>query len=212
MDTARHRNEIAALADAAISADVMSDHNCGFVSVMAKSNPNVQQDIPAAFEMYTLLSHYLNKLPFHVVTLDGADVQLTPAMLYDEAAGKVVVLISIPTQELNCIAYWIAGGIRSNKVRAMDGVLALPFSIETHDNVRYLIPEWFAAFYIGGSKDHCVPSLTLQSVTLDERFSDWVALAFARMPMFGLPCATANAAIWQKTESTIVDPKFQAAI
>lgn len=198
-DAARHRTEIADLVQAAISGDVIEDSGGGFVAVMAKSNPNVQQDIPAAFEMYTLLSHYLDKLPVHAVPLSSADVLLAPAIFYDEPAGKVVALLPVQAGELDLIAYWVAGGIRSDTVRGMAGVLALPFSVETHDDVRHLIPEWFAAFYVGGSEDHMVPSLTMRSITLDERFGDWVAVALERMQVFGLPSAAANSAIQQKT-------------
>jgi hypothetical protein len=194
-----HRTEIAALIESAIGGDVLNDSGGGFVGVMAKSNPNVMQDIPAAFEMYTLLSHYLGKLPIYSVTLSEADVLLAPSVLYDVAAKKVLVLIAVNARELDMIAYWAAGGIRSDTVRAMAGVLALPFSIETHDDTAHLIPEWFAAFYVGGNEDHCIPSLTLRSITLDERMGDWVAVALKRMPTFGLPCASASNATQHKT-------------
>ena len=198
-DATRHRSEIAGLVQAAISGDVIEDSGGGFVAVMAKSNPNVQQDIPAAFEMYTLLSHYLDKLPIHAVALSSADVLLALAIFYDEPAGKPVALLPVQAGELDLIAYWVAGGIRSDTVRGMAGVLALPFSVETHGDVRHLIPEWFAAFYVGGSEDHLVPSLTMRSITLDERFGDWVAVALERMQVFGLPNAAASGAIQQKT-------------
>lgn len=189
------RTEIRALIDAAIGGDVISDSNGGFVAVMAKGNPHVKQDIPAAFEMYTLLSYYMDSLPFSTTCLSEAEISLTPGVLFDEAAGTLVVLIPVDKGLLDAIAYWVAEGIRSNTVRAMPGILALPFSIETHDDVRHLIPEWFAAFYVDGDKGHCLPSLTFRSVTLDERFADWVAIAFERMRVFGLPCAAASEAI-----------------
>lgn len=197
-DATRLRSEISGLVQAAISSDVIADSGGGFVALMAKSNPNVQRDIPAAYEMYTLLSYYLDKLPVHAVTLVGSDVLLSPAILYDEPAGKLVALLPIQAGELDLIAYWIGQGIRSETVRGMAGVLALPFSIEAHDEVRHLIPEWFAAFYVDGCEDHCIPSLTLRSVTLDSRFGDWVAIALERMPSFGLPNDAASSAIRQK--------------
>lgn len=195
----RQRAELAALVDSAIGGDVLTDSGGGFVAVMAKGNPNIKQDIPAAFDMYALLSHFLQKLPIYAVTLEEADALLAPAVLFDEPAGRIVLLIPVEKNELDAIAFWVAEGIRSNTVRAMGGILALPFSIETHDDVRHLIPEWFAAFYVDGSEDHCIPSLTFRSVTLDERFGDWVAIAFERMRVFGLPCEAASNGIRQET-------------
>lgn len=193
-EAARHRTEISDLVQAAISGDVIEACGGGFIAVMAKSNPHVQQDIPAAFEMYTLLAHYLDKLPVHALALSSTSVLLAPAIFYDEPAGKLVALLPVQAGELDLIAYWVAGGIRSSTVRGMAGVLALPFSVEGHDNVRHLIPEWFAAFYVDGSEDHMVPSLTMRSITLDERFGDWVTVALERMEIFGLPSAAAHRA------------------
>jgi hypothetical protein len=198
-DADHQRAEIVQLIDAAIGGDVLTNSGGGFLAVMATSNSYVQQDIPAASEMYTLLAHYITSLPLYAVTLQGADVLLSPAVLYDEPAGKLVALLPIKEQELDLIAYWAAGGIRSDTVRAMKGLLALPFSIEVRDDVRHLIPEWFAAFYVNGSEEHCVPTLTLRSITQDERFGDWVAVALERMQVFGLPCDSASNAIHQKT-------------
>jgi hypothetical protein len=193
----RHRSDIASLIQAAIGGDVIDNSDGGFVAVMAKGNPNVRQDIPAAFEMYTVLSHYLDKLPLYEVAF-SADLLLTPAIFYDEQSSKLIALLPVQTGELDLIAYWVAGGIRSETVRKMGGVLALPFVIETHDEVRHLIPEWFAAFYVGANEDHCVPSLTMRSITLDERFGDWVAIAVERMATFGLPNAAASSATKHK--------------
>lgn len=149
--------------------------------------------------MYTLLSYYLDQLPIYAVDLISADVLLTPAVLYDEPAGKLAALLPVQSGELDLLAYWVAGGIRSDTVRALPGILALPFSIETHNDVRHLIPEWFAAFYVRGSEDHCVPSLTMRSITLDERLGDWVSVALECMGVFGLPSAAASSAIRQTT-------------
>jgi hypothetical protein len=200
-DADQRKADIANLIQAAISGDVIDDADGGFIAVMAKSNPNVRQDIPAAFEMYTVLSHYLEKLPFYEVAFN-ADLLLTPAIFCDKESSKLVALLPVQAGDLDLIAYWIAGGIRSDTVRKMGGVLALPFTIETHSEVRHLIPEWFAAFYVGGNEDHCVPSLTMRSITLDDRFGDWVAIAVERMTTFGLPNAAASSAIKHKTATS----------
>jgi hypothetical protein len=200
-DAAKQREDLLGLINTAIGSDVdvVADEGSGFLAIMGKSNPNIRQDVPAAFEMYTLLSHYLPKLPLHAVPLGGVDVLLTPSVLYDSAAGRVVALIPIEANQMELVAYWITDQLRSSTVKAMAGLLALPFSVEEHDGVRHMIPEWFGAFYVNGNEDHCVPILALRSVTYDQRFGDWVAVALERMQVFGLPCDAANKATQQKT-------------
>jgi hypothetical protein len=196
----RLRVLLAALIQQGIGGDIISNNDGGFLAIMAKSDPHVRQDIPAAFEMYTVLSHYLDKLPVQAMSLNKAEVSLQPAVYYDGIAGKLVALFAVRPGELNLIGYWIADGIRSDTVRSAAGILALPFSIETHDDVQHLIPEWFSAFYVNSDKDNCVPVLTLRSVVHDERFGDWVAVALEQMPNFGLPCAAASSAMRQECQ------------
>jgi hypothetical protein len=50
---------LSSLIQAAIGGDVITEEGGGFVAVMAQSNPHIRQDIPSAFEMYTLLEHFL---------------------------------------------------------------------------------------------------------------------------------------------------------
>ena len=199
-NTEMHRAELSMLIDNAIGVDVdvIADTGSGFVSVMTRKNPNVRKDVAAAVEMYTLLSHYLPSLPIHAVSVENTDALLTPSIFYDEQAGRVLALISVGAEEFEYVAHWLSEGLRSNIVKAMPGILALPFSIEKHEEQSHLIPEWFAAFYVNGNEDHCVPILALRSVTLDERFGDWVAIALERMKIFGMPCASASAAIDQR--------------
>lgn len=202
LDAEGQRQVLTGMIENAIGADVdvIADSGSGFVAVMGKkSNLDIRQDVPAAYEMYTLLSHFLDKLPFHVGELGGADTVLSPSVHFDKANGRVVALIPVGEKELELISFWLAEGLRSSTVKAMAGVLALPFSVEAHEDEPYLIPEWFAAFYVNGNEDHCVPMLALRSVTRDERFGDWVAIALERMQVFGLPCESAQNAIDQKT-------------
>lgn len=204
----RQRDAIEAMIAAAIGGNVLTGEDGGFVKVMARNKPQIQQDIPAAFEMYTLLSHYIGTLPLQAVAFDSAEQSLAPAIRYDEAQGRLVALIPLAPGEMELVAYWVSGGLRSDMVKAMAGVLALPFSIETHDNVPHLVPEWFAAFYVGASEDHCVPILTLPSITSDERIGDWVEVALLRMPMFGLPCANAAEAVkHQEAAAPVPSPR-----
>jgi hypothetical protein len=178
------------LIDIAISADSASADAGGFLSVMSRNKPHIRQDIPAAFEMYTLLSHHLLTLPLRLLPLEDACLALTPGIAFDAPSGRVVALLPVEARQLELVAYWLTDGLQSDTVRAMAGVLALPFSIEVHNEVQWLVPEWFAAFYIDMDSpgQRCVPILALRSVIQDERFSDWVVIARQRMRVFGLPC------------------------
>lgn len=187
------RVEIEQLVERALGADVLADSGTGVIAIMSRSNPQVRQDVAAAFEMLALLAHFLPQLPLRETSLASATQPLEPAVHFDDVGGRLVALIPVAPTELDAIAYWVGGGIHSETVRAMGGILALPFALEQHDGVFHLVPEWFAAFYVDGNPSHCVPSLTLRSVTQDERFSDWVGVALERMPAFGLPSEQARA-------------------
>jgi hypothetical protein len=70
----------------------------------------------------------------------------------------------------------------------MPGIFVLPFSIEYHASIEHLLPEWFAAFYVRGEPDHCIPILALKSMLADQRFGgNWVDLALECMTAFALP-------------------------
>ena len=189
------RTELHQLVAAAIGGDAVTGTGFGFVGVMAGAAPAIRQDIAPAFEMYTLLSHYLDRLPIAHTDLGTSAVPLAPAVHYDRGAGRLLALLPIGKSELSLIAHWLAAGLRSDTVRNMPGLLALPFSVETRDGTRHLLPEWLAAYYVDGNAEHCVPLLALPSMMLDARMADWLTIAFERMPLFGMPCATARAAV-----------------
>ena len=86
------KDKISTMIEAAIGGDVLTDEGGGFVSIMGKSSPSIRQDIPAAFEAYTLLSHFLGRLPVRPVTLDAASPlpDLSPAILHDATAARLV--------------------------------------------------------------------------------------------------------------------------
>ena len=194
------KNEIRDMIDSATSGDVLSDEGGGFVYIMSKKSPGIKQDIAAAFESYSLLSHYLDSIPVHPVSLEKAESlqELSPGVIYDKDMGKLVALLPIGDEELNLIAYWITDSMQSDSIKKMAGVLALPFAIEEHAEVKHLIPEWFAAFYVNGSKDHCIPILALKSVLLDQQIgNDWVTVALERMTSFALPQDNAQKATQQ---------------
>lgn len=187
--------ELHQLVAAAIGGDAVAGTGFGFVGVMAAAAPAIRQDIAPAFEMYTLLSHYLDRLPIVHTELGSSAVPLAPAVHYDPGAGRLLALLPVGKGELSLVAHWLASGLRSDTVRDMPGLLALPFSVETRGGTRHLLPEWLAAYYVDGHAEHCVPLLALPSMTLDARLADWLAIAFERMPLFGMPCAAARAAM-----------------
>jgi len=188
---------ISAMIETAIGGDVISNEGGGFMSVMAKSTPGIRQDIPAAFEAYTLLSYCLDRLPVHTASLnaDAPVIDLSPAVLHDPGAGRLVALLPIAATQLPVVAYWLTDHMHSAQIKQMPGLLALPFSIETHAGTEHLLPEWYAAFYVHGEPGHCIPILALRSVLTDQRFGgDWVSVALERMTTFALPQVQARSA------------------
>lgn len=190
------------LIQAAIGGDVISEEGGGFVAVMAQSNPHIRQDIPSAFEMYTLLEHFLASSIVSTLPQHATISHLAPSILVDREAGRVLALLAIPAQQMELIAFWLAEGLRSQTVKGMPGILAIPFAVEVRDGIEHLIPEWFAAFYVDGNPEHCVPILSLRSVTCDDRFGDWVSIALERMQHYGLPCTFAADAVKKATQSS----------
>ncbi|NIF27678.1 hypothetical protein F3J44_15010 [Pantoea sp. Tr-811] len=199
------RYELEAFVAQAISGDILAQAGGGFVSVMANSAPAIQKDIPVAFEMYTLLEHFLKSLPIRQEALGyGAQVlDLEPGIVVDRDGHKVIALLPIQANQLADVAFWLADALPSREVKAMPGMLALMFTVETHDDSRHLLPEWMAAFYVQGEAGHCVPILALKSVLEDERFGgDWVAVAVHRLAEFALPQADALQAAGAELKTT----------
>lgn len=183
----------------AISCDVLSSDGVGFLSIMSKGNPHIQSDIPHAFEMYSLLDHYIEKLPFSERSFDigQPDIRLRPGVFFDPATGRLVALIDIAAGQLPEVAFWLTDSMRCAQItKRKGGLLALAFSTELHTEVEHIIPEWFASFYVDGSQAHCMPILALKSVMTDGRFgSDWMDVALGRMAMFCLPRSDAIRAV-----------------
>jgi hypothetical protein len=201
------QEQIERLINAAISADVFSESSGGFLTLMGRKSKAIRQDVPAAFEMYTLLQHFWSKLPFRLTPMDEtkAPLAMTAGFDHDVSNGRLVALIPIEAGTLPHVSYWLCESIRSGTVTAMGGLLALAFTIENHDGVDHLLPDWFAAFYVDGKADHCVPILALRSVAEDDRFGEWVETALHRMSAFGLPSQDALEAV--RTRAANIDTK-----
>lgn len=181
------------LIDRAVASDATAeDGACGFIRVMARRRA-AQLDIPVAFELYGLLQHFAEALPWHEMPLEGS-LPLTPGLFASDA--WVVAMIPIEAGSLSDVAHWLADGLHSGHVKQHAGLLALPFAIETHGGQQHLIPEWFAAFYVNADPSHCVPLLALRSALDDNRIgADWVTVSLVRMEAFGLPSASARSAL-----------------
>lgn len=154
----------------------------GFISLMAQKSANVRRDIPAAYEMYSLLKHFMGYLSIY----DHMPKSLSAGVYFDASALCAVLIAPIPEKMLAYSAHWIADSLHSDEVKSMPGLLCIPFSIERFDELEVLIPEWFSVFYVDGKVEHCIPILTLKSIYEDARFGDWVDVALHRMEHFGL--------------------------
>ena len=186
---------------AMIGGEYVNGQNDGFISVMVRKGiPSVQKDIPAVFEAYALLSYFLGVLPCQATMLNSTQVlaNLQPTIHHDMINGRLVVLIPISPGELGYVAHWLTDHLRSHHVKNMPGTLALAFSMEHHQEIAWLLPEWFSAFYIQGKTEHCIPILSLPSVLTDQRLGeDWVSMALERMTIFSLPQKQAVTAIYE---------------
>jgi hypothetical protein len=181
------RVRLLCLANAAVTRD-------GFITVMGAKQQDVQQDIPAAFEAYTLLLHFLpQQSVVHTTLSDDQPLKaFAPAVYFDADSGRVLALIPVGANELESIAYWCTLNIMSKTVKQMPGLLALPFSLEVHAEMEVLIPDWCAAFFVDGQTSHCVPILLMRSMLTQEVVAqDWVRATLERLRVFGLPTEAA---------------------
>lgn len=200
-----NKNELSSLIFEATSADVISNTSCGFISVMSQKSKEVQRDIPAAFEMYSLLEFYSQSSNMVQADLfpgehSGPTLVLEPSIVFDHAqdgTGRVVAFIPIQPGDLSLIAMWLSESLCSPHVQGLPGLLALPFTIERHNNQLMLLPSWFAAFYVDGSAETCVPILAMKSVLSHDQFGDWAQTALHGLSGFGMPTKHAMAAAAQ---------------
>ncbi|UXI68353.1 hypothetical protein [Tahibacter amnicola] len=160
---------------------------------MSAKSSALRRDIPVAFEMYALLEHLLGRLPQRPV-IAGEPLPLEPGIYLNTASRNVVALMLVEPGTLTHVALWASQSLSSDRVRAMGGVLALPFSVETHDGRVQLVPEWWVAFYLDGDPARGLPLLAMRAVLEDERFSDWVDVATRRLAAFGLPAPVTRGA------------------
>lgn len=190
--------DLVTLIHQAVGGDVLTNSGGGFIQVMAKSNPAINRDIPAAFEAYSLLEHLAERFaPCGVWNPTPGHV---PAPGVHRGEARVLGAMNVGAGELPFIAHWLSNSVLSEKAKALPGRLVFAFTIETHDGCEHLLPEWWAAYFVDGDARHCIPLLTLPSITDDPRFSDWVNVALHRMAHFDLPVAAAQQAAEAATQ------------
>ena len=192
------RNSIASLTDAALGGD-WKDGDGSILKVMGRNAVHAR-DVPVATEMIALLQHFVSDLeirPAPALGHDHApDVSLSPGIVWGD--GKFLLLLDVPADTFEYLAHWIADRLPSAQIKAMPGVLALPFTIEPKgdDNRLFLFPDWFSVFYPYGRKESAFPILGLQSVLMNESFGgDWVKAAVGRMGFYSLPRQAAESQV-----------------
>lgn len=189
-------DSIKALCYEAMSGDVIANTGTGVVRLMAQQGLAQQQDIAVAFEMLSLLECFIDSSP--IVASNETSLPLKQGVYWRAEGDKVALtlLVNIAATELSLVAFWLSESIPSERTKAAKGTLALPFIIETHDDKAYLMPDWFAAFYVDSNQRHCIPMMALKSITSNPSFGgNWVDIALARMPSYGLHQYEAESAL-----------------
>lgn len=172
---------------------------CGVIAAMGRNDPSTQRDIPAAFEAYSLLLNQLDRTELQNAAPGAPVVELSPGVHCmpctdgdgEQAAsvkGRVVCLVGVEAGMLGYAAHWLVDNLRSDTVRRMGGILAVPFEIRQIDARDHLVPDWFCIFYQSANPRLNYPLLSFRSVLTDERFrGEWTDVARARAPLYGLP-------------------------
>ena len=190
------RDSIASLTDSALCGE-WKESDDSILKIMGR-NAAYARDVPVATEMIALLQHFAPALEIrHAPELGhdhAPDVHLSPGIVWGD--GKFLLLLDVPADTFEYIAHWIADRLPSAQIKAMPGILTLPFTIEPKgdDGRLFLFPDWFSVFYPYGWKDNVFPILGLKSVLMNESFGgDWVKAAIGRMGFYSLPRREAEA-------------------
>ena len=179
------RGQIASLADAALCGDWAGGGPDSVLRAMGCSASKAR-DVPVAMEMIALLQHFAKSHALQGFPSEGAPMALAPGIAWD--GSRAVLLLDVAAGSFDEIAYWIGDRLPSAQVKAMPGVLALPFTVESPAAGAMLFPDWFAVFYPHGRPSHAFPVLALQSAMAHEDIgADWVGAALGRMAFYGLP-------------------------
>jgi len=142
------------------------------------------RDAATSAEMVGLLESYLGVVPLSLTSLSEAQPlpSLDPAIHFDTAAHRVVMLVPVGADDLDCFACWVRTGLGEARHAGAAGVLAVTFEVPGDGDGR-LRPSWCAAFYPEGVA-HGVPVRALLASSQDD---DWQRLARHDLKSFGLP-------------------------
>lgn len=177
----------------------------GIIGLLGSSCKLSQTDIPAVFESYSLLSHYLSSgIELCLMNSDSLDKLINDCksrVVITHENNKVILLVNIDEGELPYILHWCSDSIQSETVRNMEGVYVLPFYYEGTKNDAWLIPDWCHAFYLHGDHRRCVPLLAFRSIENAIEFpnGDYAATALHRLSSYALPVDTALEQLEKKT-------------
>lgn len=174
----------------------------GLIAIMGESRDKIR-DIPAATEAFTLLQNALEKVPLVTDALSAPITDLTERIIYDHKSGKVIYFMNIEPELLDIKTFWLSGNLPEH-IKKSPGTFVLLFSIENHEGVERLIPEWFSLFYVQSDVTQCVPILIFYAVLQHTEFTDWVPVSLHRAEYFNMPVEEALA-IMSAVETAMVD-------
>lgn len=205
MNSAEILTAIESLAQGAMCGDWEHSETASILRAMGRKVVE-SKDVPVAMEMVALLQHFAPRLP--VSHQGDGDVALAPGVVWGDS--RLLLLLDVPAESFGDMAHWIADSMPSAKIKALPGLLALPFSIEdpakesSNNAQAALFPEWFAVFYPYAKPEHAFPILTLRSVLSHDAFGgDWVSAAVGRMGHYGLPRKQAEESLSKKITPAI---------
>ena len=157
----------------------------GLVASMGK-NPTQSEDIPRVTEVYSLLEHFLEKLPVVQNNFDYDNLIIEPCIAMDKK--RLVLLMPVKANTGKHICHWLFDNIHSDTIKAKSGIVAIPFQFATIKERLQIIPDWFFCFYPDGAELFFTPSLIIKSILNNDAIGeDWVSEAMARMTFFRLP-------------------------
>ena len=187
---------ISGLTQSALCGDWSTETEPSVLRTMGRDSAKAL-DVPVAMEMVALLQHFGATLPVRCAALGGeASVNLLAGVVWDNSE-RILLLLEVAANTLGDTAHWISDALPSDTIRALPGVLALPFTVEHQgvgsDAKPVLFPDWFCVYYPHASGAHAFPILALKSVMRHDAFGgDWVNAAVGRMAHYSLPRAQAE--------------------
>lgn len=157
----------------------------GLIASMGQNSIQVE-DIPRVTEVYSLLEHFIEKLPIVQNDFEHDNLRIEPCITMDKK--RLVLLMPVKADMGKHICHWLFDNIYSHTLKAKPGIVAIPFQFATIKEQLQIIPDWFFCFYPEGEKLFFTPSLIIKSaLSNDFPGEDWVSEAVSRMAFYRLP-------------------------